>query len=35
MLSFAPSSKNSSISFGAGWSQQSGGSVNVAYTKKW
>jgi hypothetical protein len=35
MLSFAPSSKNSSLSVGAGWSQQGGANVNVTFTKTW
>jgi hypothetical protein len=30
-----PSSKNSSLTFGGGYSQASGWNANVTYTKKW
>ena len=31
----SPSSKNSSLSFGGGYSQSSGWNANVTFTKKW
>ena len=31
----APAAKNSSLSIGGGWSQQSGANVNVTFTKRW
>ena len=31
----SPASKNSSLSFGGGYSQSSGWNANVTYTKKW
>ena len=30
-----PASKNSSLSFGGGYSQSSGWNANVTFTKKW
>ena len=30
-----PESKNSSLSFGGGYSQSSGWNANITYTKKW
>jgi len=30
-----PESKNSSLSFGGGYSQSGGWNANVSYTKKW
>ena len=31
----SPASKNSSLSFGGGYSQSSGWNANVTFTKKW
>lgn len=31
----SPAPKNSSLSFGGGYSQSSGWNANVTYTKKW
>ena len=33
--SSSPASKNSSLSFGGGYSQSSGWNANVTFTKKW
>jgi hypothetical protein len=33
--SSAPEAKNSSLSFGGGYSQGSGWNANVTFTKKW
>ena len=35
LSSSTPSSKNSSLSFGGGYSQSSGWNANVTFTKKW
>ncbi len=35
LSSSSPSSKNSSLSFGGGYSQSSGWNANVTFTKKW